>query len=563
MSADELKAKGNAAFAAKEFGKAVELFTEAIAASPQPNHVLYSNRSGAYASLKDYNKALEDADECIKITPTWSKGYSRKGAALHGLGDYKSAITAYDEALAKDPNNAQAKSGKKSAEDAEHQQKSGGDPQGEFSKMFTDPANLMKLQQNPKTREYMKDPSFVQKLQELSSNPMAMLSGNQSDPRIMEALGVMLGINIQTADQPPSDTPMPDASSKTEAPKPKKPEPAAEAPKSDVPPEKAEADKLKAEANSLYKKHEFVPAIDLYNKAWETYKDITYLNNRAAAEFEKGDYEQAIKTCKYAVEESYEVTSDYKVVAKAYARIGNSYLKLDDLKNAIENFEKSLTEHRTPDVLTKLRSTQKELRHREEEAYISPEKAEEARNEGNNLFKSGDFPESVKAYSEAIKRAPHDPRGYGNRAAAYLKLMNYPGVVDDCNKAIELDPNFFKAYTRKATALNIMKQFRLAMDTLEKAKEVDVGGHHRHEIDELYSKAVTSRFATLPGETEEQRTERLASDPEIDEIRRDPVMNTILQQASQDPAALRDHMQNPEVRRKINLLAAAGIIRTR
>lgn len=563
MSADELKAQGNAAFAAKDFEKAVGLFSQAISASSQPNHVLYSNRSGAYASLKNYSKALEDADQCVKISPDWSKGYSRKGAALHGLGDYKAAVASYDEALAKDPNNAQAKSGRKSAEDSLSQRGSGGDPQSEFGKMFTDPANLMKLHQNPKTREYMNDPSFVQKLQELSSNPMAMLSGNQSDPRIMEALGVMLGINIQTSDQPPADSPMPDAQPEPRAEKEKKPGPEPKAAKSDVPTEKAEADKYKAEANGLYKKHEFDPAIELYNKAWETHKDITYLNNRAAAEYEKGDYEQAIKTCKFAVEESRELVSDYKIVAKAYARIGNTYLKLDDLKSAIEYFEKSLTEHRTPDVLSKLRSTQKDLRHREEQAYISPEKAEEARNEGNDLFKKGNFPESVKAYTEAIKRSPKDPRGYGNRAAAYLKLMNYPGVVDDCDKALELDPGFFKAYTRKATALNIMKQYRLSMDTLEKAKEVDAGGHHRHEIDELYSKAVTSRFESLPGENEEQRTERLAADPEIDEIRRDPVMNTILQQASQDPAALRDHMQNPEVRRKINLLAAAGIIRTR
>ena len=108
-----------------------------------------------------------------------------------------------------------------------------------------------------------------------------------------------------------------------------------------------------------------------------------------------------------------------------------------------------------------------------------------------------------------------------------------------------------------------MKQYRKAMETLDEARKVDTEGKHTREIDELENRAVEGRFAPLEGETEEKRVERLSLDPEIDEIRRDPIMNTILQQAANDPAALNDHMRNPEVRRKVRLLAAAGIIRTR
>lgn len=48
---------------------------------------MYSNRSGAYASLKDFNKALEDADKTTELKADWAKGWSRKGAAMHGVGD--------------------------------------------------------------------------------------------------------------------------------------------------------------------------------------------------------------------------------------------------------------------------------------------------------------------------------------------------------------------------------------------------------------------------------------------------------------------------------------------
>lgn len=61
-------------------------FSKAVEIEPS-NHVLYSNRSGAYASLKDFDHALEDANKVTEIKPDWAKGWGRKGAALHGTGD--------------------------------------------------------------------------------------------------------------------------------------------------------------------------------------------------------------------------------------------------------------------------------------------------------------------------------------------------------------------------------------------------------------------------------------------------------------------------------------------
>lgn len=45
------------------------------------------------------------------------------------------------------------------------------------------------------------------------------------------------------------------------------------------------------------------------------------------------------------------------------------------------------------------------------------------------------------------------------------------------------------------------------------------------------------------------------------QILQDPVMQSILQQAKGDPAALQNHMQNPQVRTNIQKLMAAGVIR--
>lgn len=78
------------------FEDAIAAYTEAIALDDK-NHVLYSNRSAAYAKLLKYEEALQDAEKTVEVNPTWPKGYSRKGAALTGLEKFEEALTAYDD----------------------------------------------------------------------------------------------------------------------------------------------------------------------------------------------------------------------------------------------------------------------------------------------------------------------------------------------------------------------------------------------------------------------------------------------------------------------------------
>ena len=67
------------------------------------------------------------------------------------------------------------------------------------------------------------------------------------------------------------------------------------------------------------------------------------------------------------------------------------------MANAVEYFQRSLTEHRTPDVLNKLRAAEKAKRKAEIDAYLSPEKAEEARELGSQKFKEADWPAAVES----------------------------------------------------------------------------------------------------------------------------------------------------------------------
>jgi len=129
-------------------------------------------------------------------------------------------------------------------------------------------------------------------------------------------------------------------------------------------------------------------------------------------------------------------------VAKALGRAGSAYQKKNDLPSAIKYYQKSLTEHRTPDILNKLREAEKQKADEERLAYIDVDKSAVAREEGNVKFKASDFAGAVKDYTESIKRDPSDARGYNNRAAAYMKLLALPEALKDANEAIKVDSKF-------------------------------------------------------------------------------------------------------------------------
>lgn len=87
MSASTLKDEGNKLFKEGKYAEACEKYTEALKHDPK-NSVIYSNRSVTHTKLKNYEHALSDAQECIKLNPQWSKGYYRKTVALEGLARY-------------------------------------------------------------------------------------------------------------------------------------------------------------------------------------------------------------------------------------------------------------------------------------------------------------------------------------------------------------------------------------------------------------------------------------------------------------------------------------------
>ena len=54
---------------------------------------------------------MQDADECIRLAPTWAKGYSRKGHLQFFMKEHEKALKTYEEGLAADPTNEELRDG--------------------------------------------------------------------------------------------------------------------------------------------------------------------------------------------------------------------------------------------------------------------------------------------------------------------------------------------------------------------------------------------------------------------------------------------------------------------
>ncbi|XP_043837951.1 small glutamine-rich tetratricopeptide repeat-containing protein alpha-like [Dromiciops gliroides] len=115
--------------------------------------------------------------------------------------------------------------------------------------------------------------------------------------------------------------------------------------------------------------------------------------------------------------------------------------------------------------------------HRNSEPIPVPDEAtteaERLKTEGNEQMKIENFEAAVSFYGKAIELNPANAVYFCNRAAAYSKLGNFAGAVEDCERAISIDSNYSKAYGRMGLALSSLKKHKEAVLYYKKALKLD------------------------------------------------------------------------------------------
>jgi len=581
--AEELKNKGNAALSAQNYDEAIKLYTQAIALDAS-NHVYYSNRSAAYASIGKYNDALADAERAVSLSPNWAKGYQRKGFALHYLKKHKESVEAYETALKFEPNSAQIQSGLSDAKAALKKElsntpkpESGATMLKSIQDIFVNMGDpVVKCKSMPETAHLADDNEFLKMLRDVRTNPDTLVS-YLGDERMKTFVSVALQymtfsqmspeeraemarqqeetrMRVEKAEQEERDRRRKQEQAKKDEEERKR----KEEEDSKLTDEQKQARKLKEEGNALYSQKKFAEALAIYQKASDL--DPTnpiYFNNIAAVYLEQKEYEKCITTCEKAVEVGRSQRAPLDIIARALSRIGNAYLKQNQFDKAIEYYKKAQIEHRDKTTLASLLKAEKLLKEKTEQDYYNPELSAQAKEEGNALFKLAKFPEAVDKYTEAIKRNPKDPLPYSNRATAYTKLGALPEALKDCEKAIELDPKFIKAYLKKGNVHYLMKEYQKAFKVYEQARKYDPDNA---EIADAEAKTMA---AVSKGQDLESTKRNIQNDPELQTILSDPLMQQVLKDLQTNPASLTGYLKDPVIQENIKKLMAAGVIGTR
>jgi len=563
------KAEGNKHFQAKNFVEAIKHFTEAIS-HDNTDHVFFSNRSACYASTNEYQKALDDAKECVRIKPDWAKGYSRKGMAEYGIGQLKEAKASYEAGLKLAPQDAALLDGMKSVQQAMDAPGPGVINPGD------DPIKqaIMAGMQSPHMAEHMKDQSFVQLLMQILQAPAGQsqqlfMAAMQQDPRFQELLMGGLGKGGGKGGAAPSaaSKPAPKREEKVEVSAPcrpveKKKEDEALDERTDA---QKTADAHKVKANELYKKRSFEEALAEYQKAIDAEpNDATYYTNMAACLMEKGDYEKCLATCQAVLDKRYEMNGElpggasFEKIAKVYNRMGSCYQRQKQFDTAIEYYGKALTEDNNKNTRNALRECERAKEKFEADSYLDPAKAEECREKGNELFKAQKYAEAKTYYDDGIKRNPKDAKLYSNRAACLNKLGAAPDALKDLDKCLELDPKFVRAYARKGQTHFLMKENHKALKAYEDGLKIDPDNQ------ELIQGRQQVMYAVQSGQnqgTDQEQVAHAMADPEIQDILKDPQINIVLQNMQDNPARINEYMQDPKIASAMNKLIAAGVLK--
>lgn len=508
------------------------------------------------------------------MQPAFVKGYSRKGAALHALHRYNDSIAAYNEGLAKFPGDPALTKGLAQVQKEKEQPMGGsGGAFGAGGGLFS-PAMMAQMALNPKLRPLLNDPQVMGKIKMIQQNPN-LLPTMMSDPKMMQLLTAMMaaedgGDEEGDSTRSSAATTNGPTSSKAAA---SEPEPMEEVEEdwSDLTPaerEKKEAQKKakleKERGNELYKAKQLDEALEAYDAAIALDPtNMTFYNNKAAVLFTQKKYQECVDMCLQAVAIGKEHMGPFEDRAKAYARAAKAYQKMKDIGKAIEMCQEAQLESYDANTQRLLKTLELEKKKSDAQSYQDDAKAEEAKQQGNEHFRAQDWAKAVQCYEDAVKRAPKNAPIRNNLAAALCKVMDFSGAQRQIETAIEIDPKYVKAWARKGDIEMVMKEYHKAMDSYKHGLELDPDNTACKDGLRKCSYQIQMGRQNMTDDEKKEQAAHAMADPQIQAILQDPVMQQVLKDLGENPAAGQQAMADPLVREKINKLIAAGIIETR
>ncbi|CAF0733456.1 unnamed protein product [Didymodactylos carnosus] len=161
---------------------------------------------------------------------------------------------------------------------------------------------------------------------------------------------------------------------------------------------------------------------------------------------------------------------------------------------------------------------------------IKLEEAIQLKNEGNTKYHDKKFAEAIEYYTKAIDTCPityveNLSQFYQNRAAAYESLKDMERVIEDCSRAIELNPKYVKCILRRARAAEAAGNNELALEDYSTVCFLDSYQQvYIMSADKVLTELAKEYIRNLPPNTAELSKDFVRT--ALNEFEDDPVLST-------------------------------------
>jgi tetratricopeptide (TPR) repeat protein len=95
------------------------------------------------------------------------------------------------------------------------------------------------------------------------------------------------------------------------------------------------------------------------------------------------------------------------------------------------------------------------------------------REKGNEYFRVFDNDDALLCYTKSICLDESNEKSYANRAAVLIRQSNFDRAIENCTKALEINPLYVKALARRALCYHKMGRYKEAVIDFEACREMD------------------------------------------------------------------------------------------
>lgn len=539
MDAEQYKEAGNQAFKAGNYDEAIKNFSSAVVAGGPNTHIYYSNLSAAYYAKGEYHEATEAAKQAIDHKEDFAKGYIRLVNAMCNTADFTATIP-FIQTLTNFPPSAEIEKAIDYSTTTIFARGTifAGADFGALKDIINQLGGLSSI--------VSQDPSYITFRDACKTDSAkAFMLLQEQQAKVQE---MMKNIPKDTEGQQTTETaPTEEAPAQPAAPAQEEEKPFVE----EEAKENVHYSSLKSKADTFFRGKDYEHAIETYKEMNEIKEDDPVpLNNIAACLINLKRHEEAIEytdKCVAAAKKTFNIDQ----VVKALGRKGSSLIALGRLEDAKETLKRAQLEKKTRENAIKLKEVEVELAKRNKAAYIDEDLGLEAKQNGDNAFRSADYNEALKFYGDALKRfLPENPnyiKVLSNRAQTYAKILQLEAACDDFTTILTIDPNHWMTYMRRAGVMVTRKLYHKAKKDLQivvdSCPDAALVARARNDLGDLANKLAVRRSQL----TEEDARAAVTADPELGALLNNPAVQDALKKLQSGTVTLNKLMEDAEL----------------